>query len=284
MTRLQKKCLIAAAGSHLLVVVAILCSGFIRPTPKTDNTTILDVIPANLVDKALNSGVPNPQTPPPSPTPPTPTPPAPTPTPPTPTPPAPKPQTFVEKVEKMLTPDLTPVEKTPDEQPKAEPQKRHQVEVNLTPVVHTVSKTPDTSAQDAKEAKRLRDEHRKAVANALRAIKENASTATTVELHGVSSASSASYSDAIKSIYYRKWIPPQNMSADSATVGFSVTIARDGTVISSEIKASSGDADIDRAVQQMLDRVTFIAPFPEGAEESQRTYPIQFEATRTSIQ
>ncbi len=35
---------------HLLVVVAILCSGFIRPTPKQDDTTLLDVIPANLVD------------------------------------------------------------------------------------------------------------------------------------------------------------------------------------------------------------------------------------------
>ena len=27
MNRLQKKCLIAAAGTHLLVVVAVLCSG-----------------------------------------------------------------------------------------------------------------------------------------------------------------------------------------------------------------------------------------------------------------
>ena len=43
MTRLPKKCLIAAAGTHLLVVVTIFCSGFIRPTPKPDDTTLLTV-------------------------------------------------------------------------------------------------------------------------------------------------------------------------------------------------------------------------------------------------
>jgi protein TonB len=284
MTRLQKKCLIAAAGAHLLVVVAILCSGFIRPSPKIDNTQVLDVIPSTLVDKALNTGVENPQTPPP--TPPQPTPPTPQVQPPTPTPPAPeppKPQTFVERVEKMLTPDMTPVEKVPDDQPKPAP-KKHQIDVDLTPVVQKVSKSTDTSANDAKEAKRLRDERRKAFAAAARAIKDNASTATKVELSGISSASSASYRDAITSVYYHAWTPPQNMSSDSVEVSFSVTIARDGTVISSHITKSSGDADIDRAVQQMLDRVTFIAPFPDGTEDSQRNYPIDFEATRDSIQ
>jgi TonB family protein len=286
MTRLQKKCLIAAASAHLLVVIAILCSGFIRPSPKTDDTQVLDVIPSILVDKALNTGVANPQTPPPTPPQPTPTPPTPQVQPPTPTPPAPeppKPQTFVERVEKMLTPDMTPVERTPDDQPKPAP-KKHQIDVDLKPVVHKISPTTDTSADDAREAKRLRDERRKAFAAAARAIKENASTATKVELSGVSSASSASYNSALLSIYYHAWMPPENMSTDFAVVGFSVTISRDGTVIESHVVTSSGDADIDRAVQQMLDRVTFIAPFPEGAQDSQRTYPINFKATRTSIQ
>ena len=67
MTRLQKKCLIAAAGTHLLVVVVVLCSGFIASKPKQDDTQVLDVIPANLIDAAFNSGVKNPPTPPPTP-------------------------------------------------------------------------------------------------------------------------------------------------------------------------------------------------------------------------
>lgn len=287
MTRLQKKCLIAVAGTHLLVVVAILCSGFIRPTPKPDNSTLLDVIPANLVDAALNSGVKNAQPPPP--TPPQQQPPTPQPQVQQPTPPAqqpPKQETLITKIEKALTPDTTLVTKDPGDQPKPKPQKQRQIEVNLKPVVHTTTST-DTSAEDAKEAKeakRRADERRKAFAAAVSAIKNNASSATKVELRGVSTTSSASYGAAIIAVYYHAWIPPQNMSADSAAVSFSVTIARDGSVISSHIVTSSGDADIDRAVQQMLDRVTFIAPFPDGAEDNQRTYPINFDATKTSIQ
>src|SRR5580693_8349751 len=85
MTRLQKKCLIAVAGTHLMLVVALLCSGFIRPTPKPDDSQVLDVIPANAIDKLLSSGardaVPPPPTPIVKPQVPTPTPPTPTPMP-----------------------------------------------------------------------------------------------------------------------------------------------------------------------------------------------------------
>jgi hypothetical protein len=33
---------------------------------------------------------------------------------------------------------------------------------------------------------------------------------------------------------------------------------------------------VDKSVQRTLDRVTFIAPFPEGAKDKQRTYTINF--------
>ena len=292
MTRLQKKCLIAVAGTHLLVIVAILCSGFIRPAPPTDNTTVLDVIPAILVEDALAKGVKNAQTPPPTPMV-TPTPPAPAPTPvvqppptPTPTPPAPTPApTIMERVVKMFKSETPPPQ---DSQPAdlPEPKKQpHKIEVSLTPVVHNMSKTSENNpAETAREEKRLRDERRKAIAAAARAIKTGASSATPVDLQGDNSASSASYGAAILSVYYHAWTPPDNMKAESAVVSFTVTIARDGTVISAHIVTSSGDASIDRAVQQMLDRVTFIAPFPEDSKYNQRSFPIDFDAARTSTQ
>ena len=55
-----------------------------------------------------------------------------------------------------------------------------------------------------------------------------------------------------------------------------MTIASDGTVISARIITPSGDAGVDASVQRTLDRVTFIAPFPEGATEKERTYIINF--------
>ena len=38
----------------------------------------------------------------------------------------------------------------------------------------------------------------------------------------------------------------------------------------------SGETGVDSSVQRTLDRIPFIAPFPEGAKEKERTYTINF--------
>ena len=60
MNRLQKKCVIATAGFHLLLLVILFVGpAFFNSEPKTDDSQVLDVIPANLIDAAFNSGVKN---------------------------------------------------------------------------------------------------------------------------------------------------------------------------------------------------------------------------------
>src|SRR5471032_1297655 len=109
MNRLQKKCVIATAGFHLLLLVILFVGpAFFNSKPKVDDSQVLDMIPANLIDAEFNSGVKGAQPPPPTPivTPPQPQP--------TPTPPTPQP-TLLTKLETYFTPepkpDLTPVEK-----------------------------------------------------------------------------------------------------------------------------------------------------------------------------
>lgn len=206
MNRLQKKCLIATAGFHLtLVLVLVFGAAFFTERSKPDETQLLDVIPANLIDAAFSSGVKDAQPPPPTP----PQPPQPVQQP-QPQPPQPKPEpvkqpdpepvkptpTLMEKVEKFFKPteklppdDLKPIEPA-DKPTKPTPKK---IEVNLKPVVRNTSKpTPDTTAADeAREAKRLRDQRTKALKSALNSIKDNASTATTVEMPGNGSVSYA---------------------------------------------------------------------------------------------
>src|SRR5471032_2437372 len=109
MNRLQKKCVIATAGLHLLLLVILFVGpAFFNSKPKVDDSQVLDMIPANLIDAAFNSGVKGAQPPPPTPivTPPQPQP--------APTPPAPRqivqlapvPQpTLIQKVEKYFTPE-----------------------------------------------------------------------------------------------------------------------------------------------------------------------------------
>jgi len=277
MNRLQKKCLVAAAGTHLLVLVVVLCSAFITSKPKPDDSQVLDVIPANLIDAVFNSGVKGAKPPPPTPivNPPTPQPPTPEPPKPVVIPP-PKPET-VTPPDKIQPEDLKPAD-LPEPKPKPKP---HEITPDLTPVVHKV--TDDSAAEAAKaakaavrEEKRAREARLKAIRAAATAIKENASSATDVELPGNSTEAYANYASIVKSVYTQAWTPPGDTASDDANVKVSVTIANDGRVINAHIVGPSGDGSVDRSVQRTLDRVSQIAPFPDGAKEKERTYIINF--------
>jgi TonB family protein len=86
----------------------------------------------------------------------------------------------------------------------------------------------------------------------------------------------ANFLQAVKTVYENAWIVPDGVTDDSATTEASVTIARDGTVVSSKITRSSGNAEADRSVQRTLDRVRFAAPLPDDAKENQRPVDIKF--------
>lgn len=285
MTRLQKKCLIAAAGAHLLVVVVVLCSGFIVSRPKADETQLLTVIPSNAIDKLLSSGEQN--APPPQPAPPVkpvdptpPTPPAPEPPKPVVTPP---PRPAVEPL-----PQPTPPQENPEiEIPQPKPPKR-QIQVDLNPVVRDPRQAADDSAAVAAKAERIAREQarqrERAFQKALNTISRNASSAVEVSLPGNSSASYANYGAIVVSTYHNAWVSPDSMTSDTAMVGFSVTIARDGTVISAHIVSASGESNVDNAVRRMLERVNFIHEFPADSTDQERTYHIDFNATRTNLQ
>ncbi|MEY4916217.1 MAG: TonB terminal [Verrucomicrobiota bacterium] len=279
MTRLQKKCLIAAAGTHLLIVVVVLCSGFITPKPKVDDTQLLDVIPSTLIDAAMSSGVKSAQPPPPTPITKPPEPIPPTPEPPKPeVKPQPQPKPEPEPVKQE---ELKPVEKPDVEIPKPKPPKKHEIKIDLTKKVtrdneQAKQEAAEAAAKAEKDAKRIRDQKLKAFQNAARSIKENSSTSTTVEMPGAGSVSYANYASVVKSIYERAWTPPDDTASDDANVKVSVTIAADGRVIESHVVDASGDAKVDGSIRRTLDRVTFIAPFPEGAKEKERTFKINF--------
>ncbi len=255
MNRLQKKCVLATAGVHLLLLVILVVGpAFFQPRPKADDTQVLDIIPANLIDAPFTSGVRNAQPPAPAPVV---TPPQPQPTPPAPQPVV-TPPTLAQRLEKVFK----------SEPPKPVPAKvqPHKIQINTQRVTHTASKNvPDDSSQRAR-----------ALRNAIRNLKKNLSPGTTIDMPGNSSAAYANYADAVKSVYDQAWTLPNAIANDNEIVKVTVTIASDGTVISARIIDSSGDAALDASVQKTLERVTFIAPFPEGTTDKQRTYTISF--------
>ena len=247
MNRLQKKCVIATAGAHLLLIVILFVGpAFFYSKPKADDLQVLDVIPANLIDAEFNSGVANAAPPPPAP-----------------------PPEKIEKAEPVKLPDklspdnLLPVEKTS----KTEPRK---IQISTLLVARPALKnspTTDNSQQQQRQARAIR--------SALRNLKSNLASATTVDMPGNSSVAYANYATVVKSVYEQAWILPNDVS-DNANTKVSVTIANDGAVISARIITPSGDAGLDASVQRTLERVKSIAPFPEGATEKERTYIINF--------
>jgi protein TonB len=257
MNRLQKKCVIATAGFHLLLFVILLVGpAFFNAKPKVDDSQIINCYSPNAVEAALNSGVnavqpPAPQpivTPPPQPMPPAPQPivqptPAPTPQP-----------TVVDRIEKFFKPEPPKPAPKPVENPKPAPK------ISLVPVIHNVpknltpAKTPDNS---------------QALNSALQHLKSQLSSATDVTVPGNNSGASSDYRAALATIYYNAWTTPDDTANDDANAIVKITVASDGTVISARIVTPSGDAKTDESIRRALDRVASVPPLPDKSKTQQ---------------
>lgn len=267
MSRLQKKCFIGASGMHLLLLVVLFVGPAFMSGDKVDDTPVLTFIPTITTDdKVSGGGAPKPPTPQPQPQP------QPQVQPPT---PQPQPQPVRDPDPPQVeTPKITkPSADSLDPQPE---KKTHQVKVSDT-VVKIKQPSKTTSKPNTQTASNT--ERQQQVANTLRRIQGNLSSTTTVDMPegpGGGGPSYANYAQVVRKIYTDAWTIPADVTDDEATVKVRVTIARGGNVISSSIVQSSGSALVDRSIQATLDRVTFVAPFPEGAKEAQRTFTINF--------
>lgn len=266
MNRLQKKCVIATAGFHLLLLVILFVGpAFFNQKQNPDDSHVVDVIPADLVDALINSGVQH-ATPPPTP----PTPPTPPVTPsPQPAPSEPQPvvqptttPTIVDRVKTFFKPEPP---KPPTKPVETQPQTP---KVNLNLVSREAPKNP-TPVKPI-------DNNVRAINNTLRNLRANLSKPTVVGTSGDSSTAVANYASVVKSVYDQAWRLPDSVANDEENVRVSVTIARDGRVIIARILEKSGDGSVDNSVQRTLDRVQFIAAFPEGSTDNERTYTINF--------
>ncbi|MBE0545981.1 MAG: TonB family protein [Verrucomicrobia bacterium] len=259
MNRLQKKCLVAAAGFHLLLVVILVVGpAFLSPKDQVDDLPLLEFIPVITTDEQVSGGGSR-------------TAPSPQPQPPTPQPQPPKPQPQPPKVEpvvraeppKVVTPEPTPI-------PKKQPPK---ISLKPVPRPQTTKATPKQQTPTREDTQR-----REQLSASLRNLRQNLSSSTEIEMPGPGGGGVpyANFLQAVKTIYTDAWIVPDGVTDDEATATASVTIARDGTVVEARIIKSSGNALADRSVQATLDRVRVAVPLLAGAKESQRTVTIKF--------
>jgi TonB family protein len=288
MNRLQKKCFIASAGVHLLLaLILVVGPAFVARDHKPDTTPELNFIPYLTTDTdASGGGNANVHSAPP---------PAPAPPAPQQANPAPRPQQQAERPRDPTPPQQqiheTKPKPTEDPDSPVVTPKHRKIEINTKVVSRYPESKEDTKAkadQQAADDRQARAEA-KAAADARNRIAQRfdqaanrvgngISPGTEVKLEGLggSGVPYANFLAAVKSVYTRAWILPDDVTDDDATVTATVTIARNGDVISSHIIHRSGNAAADHSVQLTLDRVTHAAPLPTNATEDQRTVTINF--------
>jgi TonB family protein len=196
------------------------------------------------------------------------TPPAPVPMPPAPAPPAPA-------VQPARTPEAV--------QPQRE--RQHVVVPDFTRV-GSKSTTPQkpkppVSTENSDQAARqhMLDQIRRTT----QVLGGSMSGSTKIELSGAGTTGVpyANWLSAVVSIYQHSWRMPDGVTQNFPPVRTSITIARDGSVISARMTGSSGIPEVDASIQETLDRVKLTAPLPEGAKENERTVIINFDKDKT---
>lgn len=271
MNRTQKKCFVAATGFHLLLLLILFVGpAFLASNQKADDRPLIDFIPLKTIDEALSGGG-NPNARPPEPQPQAPES-QPQPQPQVPQPqPLPQPRVQQPEPPKPVTRDrdsfdTKPAKKLPD--------------VSVKPVTRPANKTPNkpSNTAESNSDSKARAAAAKLLVNTARAIEQGMSGGTTIKLPGPGGGGVpyANFLDAVKKIYSDAWLVPDSVTDDEATTTVSVTIARDGTVVSSRIIRPSGNALADASVDAALRRVPHVVPLPEGAKEDRRTVTIKF--------
>jgi TonB family protein len=275
MNRIQKKCFVASTGVHLLLVVILFVgSAFFSPPKKAEDLQEVDILPTKLIDAMMSGGgervrgTPQPPSPPPRAAEPSPTPEK-----------AKEPDPPKEQVkqQKPPKPDVESFEPT-KKQPKLSPEALKMVSRKQTSnkTQKKTSSSNNTSDGRDEQLAKLSQE----IARAARGIKDGTAAPTQIVDIGPGGGgpSYANYKSWIYTRYLNAWVPPDDAAQEFGVVEAEVTIARDGTVISSKIISRSGDPQLDGSVQRTLSRVTTIGkPFPDGVKENERTYNLRFD-------
>lgn len=279
MDRLQKKCLVGSTCLHaFLVVLVVVGSAFFIQKERVLAQPKIRVVPTRLIDAALAGGGGNPKV-------------APSedqqkgdtvkPLPPPEPPkivqaPAPKPEPKVEPV----APKPEPVKPRPAQPAVAksvEKPKVASVPLDLKPVIRSNKEKIQAQREaDARERKIKADQ----IAGKFNNIEKNLVTGftkgTKVEVWGTGGEAYAGYDALVKAIYDDAWDVSDSLTDDDSTAKVTIVIARAGHVISARIERKSGNSLLDKSVQRALDKVKFVAPFPEGSRDEQRTFTINF--------
>lgn len=281
MEPLQKKCLFISAAVHaVLLGVLLVGSAFLKPPPPREIIPI-KYFSGRLVDSVLNGGGGAPQTvripnPTPSPAPPAPqTRETPTPTPPQPTPPKANPAPTTPRVEAQ--PKTTAKNTTPTTTSK-NPRINTTLTTRKNSTKTSTEKAPSSATRSSANpsAQKLQALER-TMQSLNQGLTSGGLTISDVVGSGVGGGPGAiNYSQAVLGAYDDAWRPPAELEEDIAVAVARIVVHRTGRIVDARIIKRSGNHLMDLSVQNALEAVKELPPFPEGARDLERTYKIEF--------
>ncbi|HZO85754.1 MAG TPA: TonB family protein [Verrucomicrobiae bacterium] len=280
MDRLQKKCLVGSTCFHaFLALLLVVGSAFFVNKDRTQAMPKVRVVPTYLIDAALAGGGGNPKI-------------APSddqekgdtvkPLPPKPVvqqPPPPKPEPKIEQPQPK--PEVKP-EPVKPKQPQNTVAARTKPEASPEPLQLKPITRSNKEKIEAQRQAETRDRNAKAAelakkfGNVEQSLRSGFTKGTKVEVGGPGGQAYAGYDALVKAIYDDAWDVSDSLTDDDSTARVEIVIARAGHVISAKIIRRSGNSLLDKSVQRALDKVKFVAPFPEGSRDEQRTFTINF--------
>jgi TonB family protein len=290
MTRLQKKCFLFSAGMHGLLGIILLGSSAFRDKPATKDIPILNMIPANILDRAgAGGGSSEPAAAPQQPQQPQHLVQAPQPA------PAaiqtPRPVTRQQPVEPVERPRPRKVEREPTPEPAMAsepvakpPRKHHEVVADFTPATSANLKAKthpsDTAAADSASratARRLQRQIAQSLDALASGVRSSGAKGTVVDMPGQGGGEAfAGYETVIYNVYFHAWITPDGVANTLAGADVKIVVARDGTILSAEVVNKSGERALDKSVERVLREVAKLPPFPASAHDEQRSFLIRF--------
>lgn len=197
-----------------------------------------------------------------------------------PLPPPPEPPKVVQTPPKPVEPKVEPVKPKPTPVPtvaaRTKPEKESEP-LQLKPVTRSNKEKIEAQRNaEAKERAAKAEQLTKKFGTVEQSLRSGFTKGTKVDVWGPGGEAYAGYDALVKAIYDDAWDVTDSMTDDDSTAKVKIVIARSGKVVSAYIERRSGNSLLDKSVQRALDKVKFVAPFPEGSHDEQRTFTINF--------
>jgi len=248
MKPLKNRCLVLSVMAHALLLIVILVGSAFKSPRSTTASAPFELTDFKLTDLDLNTGAANSARQPEL----------------VPARPAPGPAQSATAPNPVRTPDLS-------SRPRIipiDPKNVHRRTVQ-TSVENGSSESPSARTEFAQQT----------FQQALRNLSDGLSGATVVTSPGPNNVAYLNYGAYLKRLYEESWIPPAAALGQESAVEVEVTISKVGQVLSTRVLKKSGRPNLDNSVQNVLDRVKTVQPFPEGSTDQERTFKINFNLT-----